>query len=255
MSKPSIEDRAQALFRAAGPSDALSPEALEAVWQKTEPKLTRRPLVHLPKVLLVGALLVGAWWLFEPQQQPPQPAQIEPVAAVPAMPVPSQPEPMVPLETPPPAPQPLRKKPVTPPAAPVQVEEREEAEDPLLAESKLLARAVTQLRDEHDAVGALATLDDHARRFSKGLLVREVQLARVETLVAAGQRAGALSLLESMDLASAPRGEELRVLEGELLAESGRCEEAVVQFDKALGASLVKEARERALRGKARCGP
>jgi len=257
MGKPSVEERAQALFRAAGSSEPLSPEALQSVWQKTEPKLRSGLWNGLaPKLLVVSLLAVGAWWWLRapvvtvPAVIAPMPTEVKvapPVVVV--EPEPVKPEAVAVAEVKVASPPRVRLALGGP--APLPVVE----EDPLLAESRLLARAVSQLRDEHDAAGALSTLDEHARRFSHGVLVREAQLARVESLVAAGQRGAALTLLESMDLSQTPRGEDLRVLEGELLAESGRCDEAVRVLDVALGSALVREAEDRAAYRRATCLP
>ena len=263
MSKPTIEERAQALFRAAGPSEPLSPEALEAVWRKTEPKLA--PSLWqgpMPKVLLISLLTAGAWWLLRAPTPTPAPVTINQPAVV-APPEVKVATPVIEVEPPKLAAAEVARTPVvvrpalggSSPRVPTVIAPPEPTpdEEPVLAESRLLARAVSQLRDEHDAKAALGTLDEHTRRFSHGLLVREAELARVEALVAAGQRSAALTLLESMDLAHAPRGEELRVLEGELLAEAGRCAEALRELDFALSTKLVREAEERALYRRATC--
>src|SRR6185503_1285082 len=102
-----------------------------------------------------------------------------------------------------------------------------EPEDPLLAESRLLDQAVGELRRQHDPRASLRTLDEHAVRFPSGSLVSEARLLRIEALLAAGDRQEALTLLEHTDLDGLARAAELHVLQGELLAESGRCDEAV----------------------------
>ncbi len=266
--KPSPEQRAQDLFRAAGPSEPLSPETLESLWRRTEPKLKPRPWAgRLPKIALVTAVAGATLWWFASRAPatvpvattPPLPATapvVQARAEPPPAPAPARAVETVPAlggSAPAPAPRPHpavvpATKPAEPPGA-----EAPTAEDPLLAESRLIARAVKALRDEHDANAALATLDEYGRQFSHGVLAREAELARVEALVAAGQRTEALNHLETMNLSASPRGAELRVLQGELLSERGRCDDAVAQFELASQAALSHEAEERAVYGKARC--
>ncbi|MDP1824603.1 MAG: hypothetical protein Q8L48_15210 [Archangium sp.] len=124
-----------------------------------------------------------------------------------------------------------------------------EAEDPLLAESRLLARALFELREQQNGHASLATLDEYAVRFKQGVLRDEATLTRIEALIATKKRTEALALLESLDLTATPRGDELRVLLGELLLEAGRRDSARRQFETALGGRLVVEAEERAMYG------
>jgi hypothetical protein len=253
MSKPSVEERAQALFRAAGRSEALPPSTLAAVWQRTEPKLSPKSAM-LPKVLLLGvALAAAAWWL--------RPSAGGPVSHVEVSPPPAAGEERVEAPVAPPAPvhaervETIVHKPPPPPVREAAKVVAQEEEDPLIAESRQVALAVTQLRVDRDAPAALATLDAHDQQFPHGALLQEARLARIEALIVSGQRSAALGLLESMNLSIAPRGDELRVLEGELLAESGRCPEALTQFSQAMRATLTKDAAERAERGAALCQP
>lgn len=124
-----------------------------------------------------------------------------------------------------------------------------EVEDPVLAESRLLAKAVAELRDRHDAPAALKTLDEYSQRFANGVLRNEATLTRVEALVAASERKQALTLLESLDLTVTPRGSELRVLRAEFLLEDGRRDAARADFEQALTGKLVRDVEERALIG------
>jgi TolA-binding protein len=128
------------------------------------------------------------------------------------------------------------------PKPPAVTEDRESA---LGAESKLLAMAIRQLRGKHDPRAALATLDDHDARFPHGALGAEVRAARVEALVALGDRRGALALLD----AGPVKGEQA-VLRGELRLDAGRAEEAVRDFESALIGTTDK-LEQRALYGRA----
>jgi tetratricopeptide (TPR) repeat protein len=117
-------------------------------------------------------------------------------------------------------------------------------------ESELLARALAKLRRDHDARAALALLDEHARDFPAGSLRLEADVARVDALLALGQRAEALGMLERLPIDRLGRGAELRVLRGELRAQRDPAS-AVADFDRALAAELSPELAERALFGRA----
>jgi hypothetical protein len=118
-------------------------------------------------------------------------------------------------------------------------------ETSLGAESRLLTLALTQLRKDRDAKAALATLDRYAAQFKRGALAAEARAARVEALLAAGDRRTALALLDA-NAASA----ELAVVRGELRLEAGRAKDALQDFSSALsGTDDALEAR--ALYGRA----
>jgi TolA-binding protein len=121
----------------------------------------------------------------------------------------------------------------------------------LAMEARLLGSALRALRAQ-DGRGALAVLDEHARRFPSGQLAPEAQLARIDALVLLARRAEALTLLERLPLQRLGRGRELRVLRGELLARQGQCARALPDFAAALtGKDDRLEAR--ALYGRASC--
>ncbi|MBI5546237.1 MAG: tetratricopeptide repeat protein, partial [Deltaproteobacteria bacterium] len=126
-------------------------------------------------------------------------------------------------------------------------------ESALAVESRLLARAVEQLRKERDAAGALRTLEEYSERFPQGTLANEARFARVEALLGQGNRAQALEMLEHAQLEGLPRTTELRLLKAELLAEAGRCREAVPIFDALLAPQQDGALEERALFGRAGC--
>ena len=117
-------------------------------------------------------------------------------------------------------------------------------------ESELLARALAKLRRDHDARGALALLDQHARDFPDGSLRLEADVARVDALLALGQRAEALAMLERLPIDRLGRGAELRVLRGELRAQRDPAS-ALVDFERALASEPSPELAERALFGRA----
>jgi hypothetical protein len=72
---------------------------------------------------------------------------------------------------------------------------------------------------------ALATLDEHARRFAGGVLTTEVGLTRIELLSQLGRSAEALSAIEKgmHGALGRERGGDLLVLRAELLATQGSC--------------------------------
>lgn len=138
------------------------------------------------------------------------------------------------------------------PPRPVEAAEPAAA-DGLAAESALVRRAVEKLRADRDAAAALGILDDFDARFPNGVLANEARFARIDALLALGKRAEALEVLEKAQLGELPRHGELRVLRGELLAEAGRCREAVEVFTRELDSGLTGPLEERSLHGRAIC--
>jgi hypothetical protein len=88
------------------------------------------------------------------------------------------------------------------------------------------------------------------QRFPAGKLRPEAERARVDALLRLERRRQALEVLERMGLGELGAG-ELRVLRGELRAESGRYRPAIEDFDTVLGASPQTRLEERALYGRA----
>jgi tetratricopeptide (TPR) repeat protein len=119
--------------------------------------------------------------------------------------------------------------------------------DALAAESGLLGEALRALRQAQDPTLALATLDRYRRQFPRGQLRVEAEVARVDALLALGRGADAVAVLDRLERPTP----ELRLLRAELLAEGGRCPEALAVFERALtgGGALA----ERALAGRATC--
>ena len=115
------------------------------------------------------------------------------------------------------------------------------------------AAALHQLRVEHDPGGALATLRIYHLQHPHGALSEEVRLLEVDANLAVGRRAEALELLTQTP-GSGPRANELSLLHAELLAEDGRCPEALPLFDRSLPSSnSTPSLQERALIGRASC--
>lgn len=166
--------------------------------------------------------------------------------------------------------------PVAPPAAPILAPAPEESvapaeprrhvahaaraheaaapEDPVVAESRLLAGALQDLRQRHDPQAALGVLDDYDRRFPTGALAPEAASARIDALLALGRRSQALERLEALSLDRLPRGAELRALRGELRAGRGELGGALDDFSAVLATrSPPSSVVERALYGRGSC--
>jgi hypothetical protein len=122
----------------------------------------------------------------------------------------------------------------------------------LAQETALLGAALARLRQQRDAAGALAALDAYDARVPHGTLRREADAARVDALLMLGRNADALALLRTLALGTRGRDQELRVVRGELDAESS-CARAVADFDAVLAAAPPPALAERARRGRATC--
>jgi hypothetical protein len=160
-------------------------------------------------------------------------------------------------EPPPPvvAPVPAETPPLSPPHATVAVRSPRRPA-PALAlptEAGVLASAFHELRSNGDAVAALRSLDEYDRQFPAGAFRGEARIARAEALLALDRRREALPLLEGLEDAGVVPTREIRVTRGELLAEAGRCGDAVRDFDALLVATDGDAAGGRALYGRASC--
>jgi hypothetical protein len=152
-----------------------------------------------------------------------------------------------------PLPEMPRARPAVGPVAAPPTPESAVVESPAAEEARLLNAAFHALRAESRADAALAALDDYERRFPSGLLGREARLARVEALLALGERARALAVLDPLDADGAALPRAARVARGELRVEAGRCAEAAPDFAAALASSDEGDAGARALHGLASC--
>jgi len=127
--------------------------------------------------------------------------------------------------------------------------------DGVTQEAGILRQALSALRRDHDARRALVLLDDYDRRFDKGALSLEATSARAQALLQLGDNARALELLDRLPLWQEKHTGELRVIRGELRSLSGRCQEALSDFDDVLRATAGSAPSEvaRALYGRASC--
>jgi hypothetical protein len=284
------EARAAELVRTMGEPDLPSDERMAVirsriVLRRGHGRGPRRARRGFTWALVTAALLVGATlgaaarnWIeplfggsrVEPEtgETPPTPPSRRARASRHAVASPAAPPPSAPTEQPP----------VEEPAPPVTVMAPSRAdEDPPKSraraarlgeprgslqvpsggsseEARLLGVAIRRLRRDHDARGGLAALDQRAREFPRGALDAEADLVRVEALLMLDDRAGALRLLDERELAAAPRARQALELRGELRAAVGRCAEAVVDLERAIGPSSAGDSlAERGLFARASC--
>ena len=127
------------------------------------------------------------------------------------------------------------------------------AESQLAAESRLLGVALHQLRQEHDAVASLRSLDSYTTQFPQGALTEEAQAARVDALLSLSRRTEALKLLDTTQFVRLGRAGELAVTRGELRAAAGRYRDAQADFAAVLRGAPATQVAERALYGQAMC--
>jgi tetratricopeptide (TPR) repeat protein len=188
-----------------------------------------------------------------------------PVSQIAPLPVEAEPLPALA----PPSPQPV----ATRPSRDVAVREKAEAVAPapsieptlapppasgpsaLAQESRLLARALAELRQEGDAEEALAILDQHRTEFgTSGVLGPEANATRIEALLALGRHVQALALLDGQSLSATGVGREMLVARAELRADKGRRASALHDFDLLLrGDAPADSVTERAIYGRAVC--
>jgi tetratricopeptide (TPR) repeat protein len=128
-----------------------------------------------------------------------------------------------------------------------------EAADPA-TEAKVLSDALAELRQAHDPRGALATLDEYARAYPRGVLSSEARSARLEALLALDDRRDALALLDERTAFAGRLGAEQLLTRAELRASVGRYADALGDFDRVLAPDVPASSStdaERALYGRA----
>lgn len=145
------------------------------------------------------------------------------------------------------APAPVIEPPLAPPPA--------AGPSSLAQESRILARAIAELRQEGDAEQALAILDQHRAEFgASGVLTPEANATRIEALLQLGRHVQALALLDAQFLSATGVGREMLVARAELRADRGRRASALHDFDLLLRAEAPADfVTERALYGRAVC--
>ena len=289
-----LEARAAALVRQIGEPVLPSAATMEAVRARITLRRGPRPRVRrgLTWALVTLALMFGAtlgaaahswiskrWTESKPKPAPvampassptrtklqarnrpaPAPAVVAtpPVSAAPVLPAPEVPTPlalppMVSPESPGHRQRPTVKLASVSPA-PFPVPARPPNAD-TASESQAIGVALRKLRQDHDARGTLAALEQYRTAFPNGRLGAEAGLIRVEALLALNDRAAALRLLDDDSaVGHGPRARELLVLRGELRASANRCAEAVGDLGRSLSATPHDAVDERALFARASC--
>jgi hypothetical protein len=124
----------------------------------------------------------------------------------------------------------------------------------LARESRLLAGAISKLRQEGQPEQALAILDRHRSELASGALAPEANATRIEALLRLGRNGQALALLDGRRLSAQGLGREMLIARAELRADKGRTSAAFADFDLVLSTSIQTDAiAERALYGRATC--
>ena len=124
----------------------------------------------------------------------------------------------------------------------------------MASELALYEKARLESKALGQSARALATLDEHARRFAGGVLATEVGLTRIELLSQLGRRAEALSAIEQglKGPLGRERGADLLLLRAELLSTQGDCAAALEAAQKARDAGVHPSRLETVER---RCSP
>lgn len=115
----------------------------------------------------------------------------------------------------------------------------------------LLTEIVHALRIERAPGRALALLDQHAGELAGQAFSEESLLLRVEAMLALGQRAAVLRLLDRTSLTELSVSSSLLTTRGELRSADHRCAEGIGDFDLVLAGS--RRPPKQALLGRARC--
>jgi hypothetical protein len=138
------------------------------------------------------------------------------------------------------------------PPSPAPAESAPPAPSSLAGETPLLSEALTRLRQQRDARGALASLDAYDAHYPHGMLRREAEGARIDALLMLGRDDDAVAVLRALELQPQGRDQELRVIRGELTAPTD-CARAIVDFSRVLAETPTDALAERALHGRAAC--
>lgn len=290
-----LESRAAVLADAAGQIQPLTPAALSRIEQQVLARRTRSGLAAFHRrpmrtrvAFAIGLLLVCAataggakvvWrkYVSPDRNAAPRPAaettvrrahgrpplvaarppEIEAPPATTEEPAPVRADAPPPVRARPPVPEAINQPAREPSAlASPPAEASPAAPPPKVTETALLAEALFDLRQLHDAREALSTLDRYARQFPHGVLEAEALRTRVEAVVQLGDLKTALALLDAKSAGADAPSDDLLLTRAELRAAAGRFREAVSDFTQVLdgaGGSLVTDGDERALYGRAVC--
>jgi hypothetical protein len=124
----------------------------------------------------------------------------------------------------------------------------------MAAELALYEKARLQSKALGDSLAALATLEEHARRFPAGVLATESTITRIELLTRLGRGDAALSAtqLALQGPAGRERRGDLQVLRAELLSARGECVAALQAATEARSAGVHPA---RLVASERRCAP
>ena len=122
-------------------------------------------------------------------------------------------------------------------------------------EARMLARALAQLRQQHDPRAALTTLDRLDQTYPGGVLAPEALATRIEAALAMNDLATATKLVDAAAPPAGRAGAALLVVRAELRARAGRCDEATRDFVRVLDTTSAGagDLHERALYGRGVC--
>lgn len=120
----------------------------------------------------------------------------------------------------------------------------------MAAELALYEKARLESKALGERTLALATLDEHARRFPSGVLTTEVGLTRIELLSQLGRQAEALAAIDQglRGALGRERGGDLQLMRAELLATRGDCASALAALASARQAGVHPARLEATLR-------
>jgi hypothetical protein len=255
------EARQAALADAARDVPPLAPEALARIKARVvaRPSRTFRGLPRALQLAVLAVVLLASFatakataTLWRRYVSAPA-APVAPVKrAVSPRPRPRPPQavvPPAPAPAPRPAPHPRRV------AMPAPAETAKPPAPPPETEARMLARALARLRQEHDAAGAVAILDDYARAYPGGLLQAEAFGVRLEAVLQLDDRPAALRLLDGRATFAGRLGRQQLLTRAELRASAGRYADALGDFDRLLAPAAAPATApddlERALYGRA----
>jgi hypothetical protein len=121
------------------------------------------------------------------------------------------------------------------------------------AEARLLGEGMRLLRTDHDARRALELLNEHERRFPRGVFTRQSNMVRAEVLLALGEPRAALAVMDALPLETSDEDRFLVLARAELRAANARCPDAIGDFGRVLDVDGTDDSAERALYGRAVC--
>jgi hypothetical protein len=242
----SLDDEEAALLASVLPPARPAPARLEAILRRLvagpppAPRTRRLRLAMVGAVLLVSGASLAGYRIFEARRPSPPPSLVKPPERFREPPpirtvVPAAPAPL--------PPSPARNKTRARPALALSDLERETAH---------LAAPMAKIRRGGDLVSALADIDRYLRRFPAGTLRPEAQLLRVDALLLLHRSSAALAALDELDLDDNRRGLELRLVRGELRAQTD-CRAALPDFDAVIRAAPDADLSQRARRDRADC--